>query len=110
MSEIKVSNARIRSANITVENHGILDAWVMLEWAGGGQGFGGWCLAGGPHCAIFLVGVLRAAGVERWSDLAGCVVRIRHEEFGRIHAIGHAITDDCWFDPSAEFARVKAAK
>ena len=35
-------NAVIESARLEIER-GLLTAWLMLDYGGAGQGFGGWC-------------------------------------------------------------------
>ena len=37
-------NAVITSATITSDDHGMLSAWLHLDYGGSGQGFGGYCL------------------------------------------------------------------
>lgn len=100
-------NAVITNAEICLER-GLLTSWITVEWSGGGQGFGGYHLGGpeqpAPHAGIWIHGVLRAAGVEAWSELVGKVVRIRHTH-EKIHAIGRAIhgVGHAWFTPSDAF-------
>ena len=44
MSAIEMQNAVIESAIITNDDHGVLSAWLFLDYGGAGQGFGGYCL------------------------------------------------------------------
>ena len=90
----------------------------MLKYNGGGQGFGGFVLGGSPFdeavkcaehhnqknlCADFIGAVLAVAGVERWSDLAGKIVRVgKTDEWGEIIALGHAVKDR-WYNPKLRF-------
>jgi len=121
---IEVVNAIIDSAHIKIERGFLLDSWIFVKYESGGQGFGGFVLGGigdekvpasrhaeQPNLAAeWLVSVLRAAGVEKWSEVPGKVIRVRrdHEGFGgRILGIGHAIKDDCWFMPEQRIAQLQ---
>lgn len=110
MPEIK--NAVIESATLGFGDRGFLDCWLMLDYGGTGQGFGGYCLylpkpfdhhelksSAGHH--IFRV--LQIAGVEKWSDLVGRTIRVRIEN-GLIEAVGHIVKDD-WFSPKIDFTK-----
>jgi hypothetical protein len=97
-------NARIKSVSLGVEDHGILTAFLHLDYGGSSQGFGGYCLdaKGANYCAAFIRGCLDTLGLEEWSRLPGTVIRVRGGDgpgLGTtIEAIGHAI-DDRWFYP-----------
>jgi hypothetical protein len=108
--EITIKNAVIESAVITRADHGLLSAWVSLDFGGSGQGFGGHCLylpKGFKHHTLqslaghFIWRVLEVAGVEEWSKLVGKTIRVK-SSFSRIKAIGHIVKDD-WFDPENDF-------
>ena len=43
---METKNAVIESARLTTDDHGCLSAWLMLDYGGSGQGFGG--------CALYL--------------------------------------------------------
>ena len=106
-------NAIITGAEIMIDDHGCLSAWVYLDYGGSGQGFGGHALYlprdfsnhgdGKNYAGIFVWRVLEVVGVERWSDLKGKTVRVRatHE---KVEAIGHIVKDN-WFYPSVEFGK-----
>jgi hypothetical protein len=109
-------NAIIESATITNDDHGLLSAWVHLDYGGIGQGFGGYALylpksfthhnLGGPNYAgHFIWRVMEVADVSEWSKLKGKTVRVRCEH-SKVHAIGHIVKDD-WFNPSADFEAIK---
>lgn len=118
MSETEIKNAIIESASITNDDHGVLSAWVTLDYGpgGGGQGFGGFALylphdfthsKGQPNFAgHFFWRVMEVAGVARWDQLTGKTVRAKSEH-GRVHAIGHIVKND-WFNPSEDFDRMRA--
>jgi hypothetical protein len=108
-------NAIIAGASIGIEENGSLTAWITLDYGGSGQGFGGFALYlpesfahhawDAPPAGHFIYRILQVAGVEGWSDLVGKTVRVRAEHSG-VQAIGHIVKDD-WFDPRAEFARLR---
>ena len=111
------TNAVITSAEITNDDHGLLSAWVYLDYGGSGQCFGGYSLYlpssfkhhGGPNYAgHFIWRVMEIAGVEKWSRLKDKTVRVRYEH-EKVHAIGHIINDD-WFSPKVEFNELAAAE
>ena len=120
MSSIEI-NAVITSADVTLDRECFLSCWLTLDFGGSGQGFGGYVLGALPEAkagnhqdqpnlaAIWLVGVLQAAGVSKLSDAVGKVIRVRKTNYwGEILAIGHAIKDDRWFNPKEVFAFVNA--
>lgn len=110
-------NAIITSADVTLDRDCFLSCWLMLDFGGSWQGFGGYVLGGLPDtragrhlqqqniAAIFLVGVLQAAGVSKLNDAVGKVIRVRKtNEWGEILAIGHPVKNDRWFSPKEAFA------
>ena len=115
MSEaIGTSNAIIKEASITSDDHGLLSAWLTLDFGGSGQGFGGYALylpKSFKHHELmsvaghFIWRVMEVADVTDWSKLVGKTIRARHS-WSKVHAIGHIVKDD-WFDPSADFAEAK---
>jgi len=115
--DIIISNAVITSATITNDEHGCLSAWVMLDYGGTGQGFGGYALyfpnsfthhkRQGNYAGLFIWRVMEIAGVSEWANLVGKTIRVRHEEFGSIQAIGNIIKDN-WFDPKAELLAIES--
>lgn len=111
MSEYEIKNAVIESAIIDIGDRDMLTAWLMLDYGGSGQGFGGYVLlpgegwahraAGerGPNYAgVFIDQCMRIAGVGQWSQLPGKTIRVKASH-GRVHAIGHIVKDK-WFCPS----------
>lgn len=97
---IKEKNATIKSVSLGIEDHGLLTAYLHLDYGGTSQGFGGYCLdaKGANYCAIFIRGCLDTTRKREWKDLPGTVIRVRHGEAHLIEAIGHAI-EDSWFYP-----------
>lgn len=118
MRGIETKNAVIKSARITNDDHGLLTAWLDLDYGGSGQGFGGYTLylpksfahhdqaLALNYAGHFIWRVMECAGVERWDQLPGRTIRVRQEHSG-IHAIGHIVKDD-WFCPKDDFAIMQA--
>ena len=107
---VEEKNAIITHAEITASDHGLLSAWLTLDYGGTGQGFGGYALylpKSFTHHALesvaghFIWRVMEIAGVEKWSELPGKTIRVRGTWSG-VDAIGHIVKDD-WFSPRADF-------
>jgi hypothetical protein len=116
MGDIETKNAIIKSATISNDDHGLLSAWLHLDFGGSGQGFGGYALylpksfthhnLGGPNYAgHFIWRVMEIAEVSEWSKLVGKTIRVRGS-WSSVEAIGHIVKND-WFDPKADFALMK---
>lgn len=114
--EINTRNAVIESARITNDDHGLLSAWLTLDYGGSSQGFGGYSLylpdnfthhdpSGPNYAGHFIWRVMEIAGVSEWGDLPGKTIRVRCEHI-KVHAIGHIVKDD-WFNPSEDFKRMQ---
>ena len=108
MDEIK--NAVIESVELTSDDHGVLSAWLFLDYGGSGQGFGGYSLylpKSFTHHKLaspaghFIWRCMEVAGVTEWSKLPGKTIRVRGNRVG-IEAIGHIVKDD-WFCPREDF-------
>ena len=110
---MEVKNAVIEKATITCDDHGLLSAWIFLDYGGVSQGFGGYCLylpESFKHHEItsiaghFIWRVMEIAGVTEWGMLVGKTVRVKSGLSG-VEAIGHIIKDD-WFCPKDDFKDV----
>lgn len=108
---IETRNAVIEKATINSDDHGLLSAWLHLDYGGRGQGFGGYALYlpksykhstnQKNYAGHFIWRVMEIAGVGEWSALKGKTIRVKCEH-SKVHAIGHIINDD-WFNPSDDF-------
>jgi len=105
-------NAIIRSVNLGIEDHGLMTAFVNLDFGSAQQGFGGFCLDEQPETedgnrvpsrglGLFVARVLEVSGVTQWEKLPGTSVRTLGD-WERIDAIGHYLKDE-WFWPKKEF-------
>lgn len=110
-ADIQTKNAVIEAATITNDDHGVLSAWLTLDYGDSGhQGFGGYALylpKSFKHHTLqsvaghFMWRVMEIAGVSRWDLLVGKTIRVRSSHNG-IRAIGHIVKDD-WFAPAEDF-------
>jgi len=114
-----IENGIIESADIVFSRGFALDCWLHLKFDGTGQGFGGYVLGGNPFdkaipannhkeqgnlAADFIGGCMAVAGVEKFSDLAGKVIRVERDgDWGKITAIGHPVKD-IWYRPAERMA------
>ena len=97
-----IKNATIISTKISTDP--VLSAWLILEFDGTGQGFGGYCLYNKNHVGDcggqFLQRVLEVVGVDEWEKLKGKNIRVDHD-MSKIYGIGNIIKNE-WFYPSEE--------
>lgn len=103
MTEIK--NAKIRSTRLGIEDNGIFDFMLHLDYGGTGQGFGGYALDEYDKLLQKRVGhrigmeaimrILDTVGVRNWEDLRGEYIRVRASH-DKVEAIGN-IVEDKWF-------------
>lgn len=113
--EMEIRNAIIESVTITSADHGVLSAWLYLDYGGAGQGFGGHALylpesfkhhkKGMSYAGHFLFRCMEIAGVEKWENIKGKTIRVKCNH-SNVQAIGHIVKED-WFDPSIDFKQLK---
>lgn len=110
MSDVGVRNAVIGKAKITNDDHGLLTAYVDLDYGGSGQCFGGHCLylpKSFKHHELqsfaghFIWRMMEIAGVSNWDELTGKTIRVK-SSFSSVEAVGHIVKDG-WFNPSEDF-------
>lgn len=97
---MSMQNAKIERTTLGFEDHGILTAFLILDYGGAGQGFGGYSLKGDAMSG-FVEQVLNTVGVQAWEELPGKYIRVEADH-SKVHRIGH-ITADKWFDPKKFF-------
>lgn len=116
MSVVRERNATIESVSLSNDDHGLLTAFLHLDYGDSShQGFGGFSLYSPRSKAAnsknwaghFIWRCLEIGGVTEWSELPGRTIRVRAEH-SIIRAIGH-ITRDDWFDPAMDFKKMEAA-
>lgn len=108
----EIKNAVIESVSLSKADHGLLSAWLFLNYGdSSAQGFGGYCLYLPKsfthhqllsHAGHFIWRCLEIADVDEWSKLPGKTIRVK-SDLSRVYAIGHIVKDD-WFCPSEDFA------
>lgn len=106
----EIKNARIGSTMLGVEDHGILTAFLYLDYDSSSQGFGGYSLdgfnkeldkrVGSAYGMEFIKRVLNVLEVDNWENLKGKYCRADSEHY-KVHGIGH-ITKDQWFYPEKD--------
>lgn len=115
MREPEIKNAIIEAAEVTSDDHGLLSAWLTLDYGGTGQGFGGYALylpKSFSHHKLesvaghFLFRCMEIAGVTKWSQMKGKTIRVCGS-MSRVEAIGHIVKDD-WFYPEKDFAPLRS--
>ena len=110
MDDYELKNAVIKDATITNDDHGLLTAWLHLEYGSSGQSFGGYALylpksfrhhrmlSGAGH---FIWRVMEIAEVNEWAELPGKTIRVLSNHC-EVKAIGHIIKED-WYEPKKDF-------
>jgi len=109
---METKNAVIEETMLGTEDHGLMTAFIHLDYGGAGQSFGGYGFdepikdedgkflrrVGTAYGCEFIRRVLETLGVDRWEDLKGTHCRVKAEH-RKVYAIGHIIKNK-WFSPS----------
>jgi hypothetical protein len=108
---METENALIRNTTIEI-GHGVLTAWLHLEFDGGGVAWGGRVLEG-PYAAAWFKAVLETLEAITWENIPGMYCRVRGERLSvgansKDMQIGH-IYKDKWLDAD-ELANTLGAK
>ena len=115
---MQVLNARISDAYIRLDRNEFLTAWLMLDFGGSTQGFGGYAFdtydkeedlrIGTAWGCEYIRRILTTLGVSDWDKLNGLAVRVKKEDGyqGKIVGVGHFIKDK-WFEPERHLAFLK---
>lgn len=82
----------IRSTSLGYMDHGVLSAFVQVEWVGGGVGVGGFVLdepkdrdnkdysrRGTAYGLDHVIRIMETVGVSKWEDLVGKLVVVLFE-------------------------------
>lgn len=107
----EIVNAKIESTLLGYEDYGIFTCFLYLDYAGAGQGFGGWTLdepindendnfierVGVAFGAEFILQILKTLEVDTWEKLPETSIRA-DKEHSKVHGIGHYLKDN-WFYP-----------
>lgn len=81
----------IRSTSLGPNDHGLFDAWLNIEWPGGGIGVGGYALDGKPEPGTrdrvstaygmdFIRQIIATVGVSSWEKIPGREVIVLFKE------------------------------
>lgn len=122
MADSEIRNARIETTTLGFEDHGIFTFWLMLDYGGAGQGYGGYGLdeprrddsgkylgrRGTAFGCDAIVRLLEVLDVDSWEKLPGKPCRVKGGGCGSggIEAIGHYLKDQ-WLDLKALAAEHK---
>ncbi len=103
---MEILNAKIESTMLGFEDHGILTAFIHVNYGSSEQGFGGYGLGGPDAMRVFIENVLQVVGVDQWESLKGKYIRVKREEGwnGVIVSIGNVL-EDKWFNPKEIFEK-----
>jgi hypothetical protein len=91
--DCRITLAKIEKTSLGYEDHGILTAWIYLDYDGVGQGAGGYYFAGSkPTIEGLAFGMLwvkdfiDTVGVDSWENLVGKQV-YAHASYSKVYGI-----------------------
>lgn len=88
-------NAKITKTMLGYEDHGILTCFLVLDFGGISQSFGGYELA--YYGLDMIEKIMKVVGVSEWENLQGKYIRVIRLG-GKIISIGNLI-EDKWYTP-----------
>jgi hypothetical protein len=102
---MQLRNAKIKSTTLGFEDHGILTAYIQLDYSSSGQSFGGYGFgatesqleAQEGFGATFIATILDVIGTDQWEKLPGKYVRVIQDN-QKVYAIGN-ILENKWYSP-----------
>ena len=97
----EITNAKIASFDIFIENHGILTSFVDIDYGNSRQGYGGYSHIGERKYTLVdtVLGLLAITDSLKIDQIAGEPIRVFLKDDGfyrKIVAIGHYL-EDKWF-------------
>ncbi len=108
-----IENAKITSADLSMEDHGCLTFYMGIDGKGWGCNYGGYCLGHGyigakefdgcPKGIEYIMRIMDTVGVSKLSDLSGKYVRVASKGWGSSIKIIGNIIEDKWFDTEGFF-------
>lgn len=108
-----IQNAKITSADLSMEDHGCITFSMGLDGGGWGCVYGGYCLGHGYLGAShfdgsakgmeYIMRIMDTVGVSKLSQLPGQYVRVATKGWGDVVKIIGNIVKDQWFDPEKFF-------
>ncbi len=109
-------NGEIKSADLTMKDHGCISLSLVIEGNGCGLVYGGYSLGQGylgatkftssKDAMVYIMRIMDTIGVERFSDLKGKYVRVASKGWSSTVKIIGNIIKDKWFDEETFFIDV----
>lgn len=84
--------AKVTRTFLGLEGHGILTAYLIVDYGGSSQSIGGYALHGVG--TVFLERILSACGVESWEALVGRTIYVLTDDAGRVVGVENLPTEN----------------